>query len=97
MPARSGSLVGDVAEPGQLSLSLGHPLSAGVPVLGGAQQVLGGSEGPRWRGHHPLLALHNGDFLVVDRSAPAGEINCVEYAIDHLQISIDLSNDSVKP
>ena len=47
--------------------------------------------------HHPLLALHNGDFLVVDRSAPAGEINCVEYAIDHLQISIDLSNDSVKP
>jgi len=47
--------------------------------------------------HHPLLALHNGDFLVVDRSAPAGEINCVEYAINHLQISIDLSNDSVKP
>ena len=46
--------------------------------------------------HHPLLALHNGDFLVVDRSAPAGEINCVEYAIDHLQISIDVSNDGVK-
>ena len=46
--------------------------------------------------HHPLLALHNGDFLVVDRSAPAGEINCVEYAIEHLQISIDLSKDNVK-
>ena len=46
--------------------------------------------------HHPLLALHNGDFLVVDRSAPAGEINCVEYAIEHLQISIDLSKDNFK-
>jgi ureidoglycolate lyase len=46
--------------------------------------------------HHPLLALHNGDFLVVDRSAPAGEINCVEYAIEHLQISIDLCKDNVK-
>lgn len=46
--------------------------------------------------HHPLLALHNGDFLVVDRSSPAGEINCVTYAIDDLPISIDLSKDNFK-
>lgn len=47
--------------------------------------------------HHPLLALHHGDFLVIDRSSPASEVNCVEYAIDHHQFSIDLGADSVKP
>ena len=29
--------------------------------------------------HHPLLALHDGDFLVVDRTGPVGEASCVEF------------------
>ena len=32
--------------------------------------------------HHPLLALNDGDFLVVDRAGPAGEVNCVEVMLD---------------
>ena len=32
--------------------------------------------------HHPLLALQDGDFLVVDRAGPAGEVNCVEVMLD---------------
>jgi len=32
--------------------------------------------------HHPLLALNDVDFLVVDRAGPAGEVNCVEVMLD---------------
>jgi len=32
--------------------------------------------------HHPLLALQDGDFLVVDRAGPSGEVNCVEVVLD---------------
>ena len=32
--------------------------------------------------HHPLLALQDGDFLVMDRAGPAGEVNCVEVVLD---------------
>ena len=32
--------------------------------------------------HHPLLALNDGDFLVVDRAGPSGEVNCVEVMLD---------------
>ena len=32
--------------------------------------------------HHPLLALQDGDFLVVDRTGPVGEVNCVEFRLD---------------
>ena len=32
--------------------------------------------------HHPLLALNDGDFLVVDRAGPSGEVNCVEVVLD---------------
>ncbi len=31
--------------------------------------------------HHPLLALQDGDFLVVDRAGPQGEVNCVEFPL----------------
>jgi ureidoglycolate lyase len=39
--------------------------------------------------HHPLLALQDGDFLVIDRTGPVGEVNCVEHAIDPLHLQID--------
>jgi len=39
--------------------------------------------------HHPLLALHDGDFWVVDRAGPAGEVNCVEFALDALHLKIN--------
>jgi ureidoglycolate lyase len=32
--------------------------------------------------HHSLLALNDGDFLVVDRAGPSGEVNCVEVVLD---------------
>lgn len=31
--------------------------------------------------HHPLLALHDSDFLVLDRTGVVGEENCVEYLL----------------
>lgn len=31
--------------------------------------------------HHPLLALQDDDFAVVDRSGPKGEVNCVEFGL----------------
>ena len=34
--------------------------------------------------HHPLLALHDGDFLVVDRSGATGDMNCVEFSLQDL-------------
>ena len=34
--------------------------------------------------HHPLLALHNSDFLVVDRSGAKGDMNCVEFSLQGL-------------
>ena len=34
--------------------------------------------------HHPLLALHDGDFLVVDRSGAKGDMNCVEFSLQGL-------------
>ena len=39
--------------------------------------------------HHPLLALQDGDFLVIERTGPVGEVNCVEHAIDPLNLQID--------
>ena len=41
--------------------------------------------------HHPLLALNDGDFVVVDRAGPSGEINCVEHAIDHTHLHVETS------
>ena len=41
--------------------------------------------------HHPLLALQEGDFLVVDRAGPAGEMNCVEHAVHLPHLPIDLA------
>ncbi len=32
--------------------------------------------------HHPLLALQDGDFLVLDRNGPVGEVNCVEFRLE---------------
>ena len=34
--------------------------------------------------HHPLLALHNSDFLVLDRAGVEGEENCVVYLLSAL-------------
>ena len=34
--------------------------------------------------HHPLLALRDGDFLVVDRSGAKGDMNCVEFSLQGL-------------
>ena len=31
--------------------------------------------------HHPLLALQDDDFWVVDRAGPKGEVNCVEFSL----------------
>ena len=38
--------------------------------------------------HHPLLALRDGDFLVVDRAGPTGEMNCVEFPLDAFDLAI---------
>jgi ureidoglycolate lyase len=34
--------------------------------------------------HHPLLALHDSDFLVLDRSGAKGDMNCVEFSLQGL-------------
>ena len=34
--------------------------------------------------HHPLLALHDSDFLVMDRSGAKGDMNCVEFSLQGL-------------
>jgi ureidoglycolate lyase len=34
--------------------------------------------------HHPLLALHDSDFLVLDRAGVKGEENCVVYLLSAL-------------
>jgi len=47
--------------------------------MASAQQGVNYAKGT-W--HHPLLALQDGDFLVVDRAGPAGEINGVEVVLD---------------
>jgi ureidoglycolate lyase len=31
--------------------------------------------------HHPLLALHDSDFWVVDRTGPQGEENCITFEV----------------
>jgi ureidoglycolate lyase len=36
--------------------------------------------------HHPLLALQDSDFLVVDRSGAKGDMNCVEFFVQGLTI-----------
>ena len=38
--------------------------------------------------HHPLLALHDGDFLVVDRSCAKGNMNCVEFSLQGLGLLV---------
>lgn len=38
--------------------------------------------------HHPLLALHDGDFLVVDRSGGKGDMNCVEFSLQGLGLLV---------
>ncbi len=38
--------------------------------------------------HHPLLALHDGDFLVVDRSGAKGDMNCVEFSLQGMSLSL---------
>jgi len=47
--------------------------------MASAQQGVNYAKGT-W--HHPLLALQDGDFLVMDRAGPAGEVNCVEVVLD---------------
>jgi ureidoglycolate lyase len=47
--------------------------------MASAQQGVNYAKGT-W--HHPLLALQDGDFLVMDRAGPAGEVNCVEVLLD---------------
>ena len=47
--------------------------------MASAQQGVNYAKGT-W--HHPLLALQDGDFLVVDRAGPAAEFNCVEVVLD---------------
>ena len=47
--------------------------------MASAQQGVNYAKGT-W--HHPLLALQNGDFLVMDRAGPVGEVNCVEVVLD---------------
>ncbi len=42
--------------------------------------------------HHPLLALQDGDFLVIDRTGPVGEMNCVEHALHPPYLRIDPSS-----
>ena len=39
--------------------------------------------------HHPLLALHDGDFLVVDRSGAKGDMNCVEFSLLGLGLQVN--------
>ena len=56
--------------------------------LASAQQGVNYAKGT-W--HHPLLALQDGDFLVMDRAGPAGEINCVDVVLN------DGAAKSVKP
>ena len=38
--------------------------------------------------HHPLLALHDSDFLVVDRSGAKGDMNCVEFSLQGLGLLV---------
>lgn len=38
--------------------------------------------------HHPLLALHDGDFLVVDRSGAKADMNCVEFSLQGLGLLV---------
>jgi len=38
--------------------------------------------------HHPLLALHDGDFLVVDRRGAKGDMNCVEFSLQGLGLLV---------
>jgi len=38
--------------------------------------------------HHPLLALHDGDFLVVDRSGAKGDMNCVEFSLQGMSLRL---------
>ena len=40
--------------------------------------------------HHPLLALHDGDFLVVDRSGAKGDMNCVEFFLQGLGLQVSI-------
>jgi ureidoglycolate lyase len=49
--------------------------------IASAQQGVNYAKGT-W--HHPLLALQDGDFLVVDRAGPAGEVNCVEVVLNEV-------------
>jgi len=37
--------------------------------------------------HHPLLALNDGDFLVVDRSGATGDMNCVKFSLQGLGVN----------
>lgn len=39
--------------------------------------------------HHPLLALQDGDFLVVDRVARKEEQNCVVFSLDAVPLTTD--------
>ena len=53
--------------------------------LAGATQGVNYAKGT-W--HHPLLALHDGDFLVVDRSGAKGDMNCVEFSLQGLGLLV---------
>jgi ureidoglycolate lyase len=53
--------------------------------MASAQQGVNYAKGT-W--HHPLLALHDGDFLVVDRSGAKGDMNCVEFSLQGLGLLV---------
>ena len=42
--------------------------------------------------HHPLLALRDGDFLVVDRSGAKGDMNCIEFALQSLATTLSINS-----
>ena len=42
--------------------------------------------------HHPLLALQDGDFLVMDRAGPVGEVNCVEVVLN-IEITVKVNGN----
>lgn len=42
--------------------------------------------------HHPLLALHDGDFLVVDRSGAKGDENCVACPLQSLATTLSINS-----
>lgn len=60
--------------------------------LATAQQGVNYAKGT-W--HHPLLALYDSDFLVVDRSGSKGDMNCVEHSLQSVSHPLTIDSKSL--